>query len=253
MTGPLPGPGWHPDPGNPQFWRRWDGSAWSAHVAPMVAHSLSPRALLVAEEGLAPWARSAVVIYPILAFATGLFGWIYASRYQHYFHYVRLTIDGVRNGHTVYQSPPSLVGWNTLFFPLVTAAQIVFLVWQYRAANVGRQLGYPFRRSPGWGVALWFIPIVNLWMPYQAIRDCLPPGHAERGTVLQTWILLLVTNVSIQWLTIASAYDRPLGVVVLACLAGLEFALALCGYRVMKAIGEEHRRAVENLGELQRP
>ena len=33
----------------------------------------------------------------------------------------------------------------------------------------------------------WFVPVVNYWMPYQAIRDCLPPGDPSRRLVKVFW------------------------------------------------------------------
>ena len=53
--------------------------------------------------------------------------------------------------------------------------------------------GTPPARSPAWGVGCWFVPIVNLWMPYGAVRDCLPPGHPERARVLRWWVAWLCT------------------------------------------------------------
>ena len=85
-------------------------------------------------------------------------------------------------------SPPIglLVGVLTL------AAVVVACIWQHRAASAGRALGIPSRRSPAWGVGSWFVPIVNLWMPYSAVRDCLPPDHPYRPRVLQWWVAWLL-------------------------------------------------------------
>ncbi|HVB93962.1 MAG TPA: DUF4328 domain-containing protein [Acidimicrobiales bacterium] len=198
---------------------------------------------------MTPWARAAVVIYPVVAFTLGVVGFIYAPRYRLFFHELRLAFDAAQNANGQFVSPPapSVPDWNLLFAPFSIAAQIVFLIWQYRAATVARQLGYPARHSPGWGVAFWFIPIVNFWMPYQAIRDCLPPGHRERKTLLQVWILLLVSDVTIPWLTIGSAYARPIGVAVLVGLGVLEAFVAFRAYRVVMAVGEQHRQGVVSL------
>jgi hypothetical protein len=62
---------------------------------------------------------------------------------------------------------------------------IVACVWQHRAAAAARAQGFPARRSPAWGVGSWFVPVVNLWMPYSALRDCLPPGDPRRAHVLR--------------------------------------------------------------------
>ncbi|MGH9096998.1 MAG: DUF4328 domain-containing protein [Acidimicrobiales bacterium] len=249
ISGPLPGPGWHPDPGNPQYWRWWDGSSWSAHVAPRMASFRPPADSLATEEVMSPWARAAVLLYPVVAFALGLLGFIYAPRYQHFFHQLRLAFDAAQNDNANFVAPPgpSVPDWNLLFAPLSLGAQIVFLIWQYRSASLARRLSYPARHSPGWGVGFWFIPIVNLWMPYQAIRDCLPPGHPERKSVLWVWLALLVSTVAVPWLTIFSAYDRPLGVGVLVGLGGLEAFMAFRAYRVVRAVGEQHRQGVASL------
>jgi hypothetical protein len=77
---------------------------------------------------------------------------------------------------------------------VTVAAVIVACIWQHRAASAGRALGIPSRRSPAWGVGSWFVPIVNLWMPYSAVRDCLPPDHPYRRRVLHWWIAWLLTG-----------------------------------------------------------
>ena len=243
---PLPGPGWYPDPGNPYYWRWWDGGAWSPHAAPMASTvTRSPSELLAAEEASAPWARWAVVIYPMVAFATGVVGWIDAPQVAEFFHQLRLAFDNAQNGNSVnIPASPGSTGWTDAFGLVSIVIQILFLIWQYRAARLARQLGYPARHSPGWGVAFWFIPVVQFWMPYQAIRDCLPPGHPTRKTVLQVWVLLLVTGVTLSWLAFGSGYDRPLGVAVLVCLAVAEAVMGYRAYRVVTAIGKEHRRAI---------
>ena len=71
---------------------------------------------------------------------------------------------------------------------------IIACIWQHKAASAGRALGIPSQYSPAWGVGCWFVPIVNLWMPYGAVRDCLPPGHPHRPRVLHWWIAWLCTG-----------------------------------------------------------
>jgi hypothetical protein len=203
----------------------------------------------VAEEAMSPWARAAVVVYPVVGFTLGVVGFIYAPRYRFFFHELRLAFDAAQNDNAGFVAPPgpSVPNWNLLFAPFSIGAEIVFLIWQFRAASLARQLGYPARHSPGWGVAFWFIPIVNLWMPYQAIRDCLPPGHPERRSVLWVWLLVILSNLVIPWLIIGSGYDRPIGVAVLVGLGGLEAFVAFRAYRVVMAVGQQHRHGVASL------
>jgi hypothetical protein len=212
-------------------------------MAPTVTRS--PSELLAGEGASAPGARLAVVGYSMIAFATGVVDWIDAPHVDQFFHQLRLAFDNAQNGNPVdIPASPGLTGWTDAFGLASIVLQILFLIWQYRAARLARQLGYPARHAPGWGVAFWFIPVVQFWMPYQAIRDCLPPGHPTRKTVLQVWVLLLVTSAALPWLAIGSGYDRPLGVAVLVCLAVGEAVMGYRAYRVVTAIGEAHRRAV---------
>ena len=94
-------------------------------------------------------------------------------------HQFRIDWHDAQNGIT----PPPYHAPSNAFTPIgllvgaiTVAAVVVACIWQHRAASAGRALGIPSRHSPAWGVGSWFVPIVNLWMPYGAVRDCLPPG-----------------------------------------------------------------------------
>jgi Domain of unknown function (DUF4328) len=71
-----------------------------------------------------------------------------------------------------------------------------FLIWQHSAATVARGPGYPSRTSPGFGVGSWFIPVINLWFPYWALSDTLPPEHPIRGRCLWAWLAYLGAGVA---------------------------------------------------------
>jgi len=65
-----------------------------------------------------------------------------------------------------------LFGLITIVIYIATA--VTFLMWLYRSGNnlpafgVGkRQIGY----SPGWAVGSFFVPFVNLVVPYRAVRE----------------------------------------------------------------------------------
>ncbi len=56
---------------------------------------------------------------------------------------------------------------------IYVATVVVFLIWLYRAYGNLRAFN-PSRRldhSPGWAVGSFFIPIVNLFIPYRAVRE----------------------------------------------------------------------------------
>jgi hypothetical protein len=49
---------------------------------------------------------------------------------------------------------------------------IIILKWIYRANYNARQLGATeMTFTPGWSIGWYFIPIANLWKPYQAMKE----------------------------------------------------------------------------------
>jgi len=51
------------------------------------------------------------------------------------------------------------------------ATVVVFLMWLYRVSNNVAAFGQPRQTSGGWAIASFFVPIANLFIPYQAIRE----------------------------------------------------------------------------------
>lgn len=68
------------------------------------------------------------------------------------------------------------------------ARMIVFVVWFYRARINAEGRGWPQRRSRGWAVGAWFVPLINLWYPFQIMADIwragLPPQARQNRAVL---------------------------------------------------------------------
>jgi hypothetical protein len=48
-------------------------------------------------------------------------------------------------------------------------AGVLWLVWQHQFASAVPRRS--LRRSPGWHVGSWLVPVVNLWFPFQNIVD----------------------------------------------------------------------------------
>ena len=90
-------------------------------------------------------------------------------------------------------------GGRAIFFVL---AAIPFGMWIYRATKNLRALGAAnLTVSPGWAVGSYFVPIVNFFAPYLAMREIwrasLDPGNwpAARSTpLLGWWWFLWLTN-----------------------------------------------------------
>lgn len=51
------------------------------------------------------------------------------------------------------------------------ACAVSFCIWTYGAARNARAFGAGLGETPGWAVGSYFIPILNLWKPYQILAS----------------------------------------------------------------------------------
>tara|TARA_E500000178_G_C16801604_1_gene652718 strand:+ start:28 stop:642 length:615 start_codon:yes stop_codon:yes gene_type:complete len=80
---------------------------------------------------------------------------------------------------------------------------IVIFKWIYRSnINAGLLGAKDMKFSPGWSVGWFFIPVVNLWKPFQAMQEIYnaslnPANWKDLGKpkiVLQWWGLWMISN-----------------------------------------------------------
>jgi hypothetical protein len=267
-------PGWYADPAGGPGQRWWDGYAWSeATVLPQhpppppwvgaaaqgPASQVAPWAVaserlstsnttqqVDEERSIAPAARFAVVMPAVYFLVSLILQRVNADQLRSAGHQFRLDFHDAQLGKTPppYHAPSNSFTSLGLLVGVVTlAAVVVACIWQHRAASAGRALGIPSRRSPAWGVGSWFVPIVNLWMPYSAVRDCLPPGHPHRPRVLQWWIAWLLAAYLSTAAAVCALVSTGVALVVsvpaaLACLAVIAWAPG-----IVVAIAAAHREA----------
>ena len=267
-------PGWYPDPAGGPGLRWWDGYAWTdttvlperpppppwasapppqgppSEAAPwaVAAERLDAyvTSRLVDDElRLAPAARWAVAVPAVYFIVNLIVLRVNAAQWRTLGHEFRVTWHDAQNHNTppAYNAPSGGVPYSlsVAIGVLVVAAVIVACIWQHRAASAARALGYPSERSPAWGVGCWFVPIVNLWMPYRSIRDCLPPGDPQRTRVLRWWVALLAAGCL--WLTadICALVSTGLALAVSIPAAVAAVALVAVSYGVVPAIAAAHR------------
>ena len=73
----------------------------------------------------------------------------------------------------------ALVAVTLLWLLAVLALMIAALMWIHRAhANIVEQ-GVPMDHSPGWTVTSYFIPFINLVVPFRAMRELHNRSHGE--------------------------------------------------------------------------
>jgi hypothetical protein len=206
-------------------------------VAPMVARELA----------LFRWARVALAVPALYYLANLISEQVYRSQFLREGHHLRLVWEAAQHHTTApaFDSSTSALNPITTIVGLVTIAAVVIAsIWQYRAASAARALGLPATRSPGWGVGAWFVPIVNFWMPYQALRDCLPPGDPNRKLVLRWWLILVATEVMGAAAASAALFSTGVALGLAIPTAVLCVALAAAAPQVIAVIGAAHQAAV---------
>lgn len=234
MTAPA---GWYPDPWRQGPWRWWDGAVWTGHVG-------AGTPPLEDESGPAAWARWAPVVWALTAA-----GGAVASPWTG--HSLRVSIDRLRqqindgsaSGTSIQVHVPAALTVVNLVNLVLLGVGIVFLVWQHRAAGNARRLGYPARLSPGLGVGGWFIPVVNLWYPFWALRDCLPPDHPRRRGAGWVWAAYLGAGFGGAACVVAGVFSVAAAVVLAVAVTAVAGWAAWRGQILVDAIVEDHRRA----------
>jgi hypothetical protein len=264
-------PGWYPDPAGGPGQRWWDGYAWSESVvvpqqppAPPWAGAPPPQGppiqaapwatasqrldehytsgLVSSELGLAGVARISLSVPAVVGLLNLVLLRTESSRLLQIGQDFKIIWDDTQRGIT----PPtftneSISPWFFLLGLVGAAAIVVTLIWQHRAASAARALGYPTTHSPGWGVGSWFVPIVNLWFPYQAIRDCLPPGDPNRAHILQWWLAYMLGGLVGAGAFVAAFFSSGVAVALSIPAAALWLVVLAFAPRVVTSIAGVHR------------
>jgi Domain of unknown function (DUF4328)/Protein of unknown function (DUF2510) len=263
-------PGWYGDPAGGAGQRWWDGYAWTDTVVlPTPPPPPPPTGFAQVSGGYAQYAVGAdpnssgalfqreaasfrlARIGVVVPAAVLLINLIYeqANRAQlrtlgHQFHVIYVA---AQHG----QSAPAF-SQNINFDPLSpllllfeVLAIVACCIWQHRAATTARSLGLPSTHSPGWGVGSWFVPVVYLWMPYQAIRDCLAPNDPNRLLVLRWWLLVVFAEIFNFAALITGMASEHAGLILAIPAALLALGQLATAPRVVTAVTSAHRALIE--------
>jgi hypothetical protein len=239
--------------------RWWDGVTWTGYVAPGGARwgpNPAP-AQYQQERPMAVWAKAYAVAYVVFGLLAVPALIAVESSFRHVWHqysnWIHASSNASARGLPAPPAPPLAfdlwwsVGLDVASLVLFGFA-IAFYVWIYRAGIFARTLGYPSLRSPGWGVAVWMIPVVSLWMPAQTLRSLLPAGHPVRAKIWPAWGVYLLSIVLETSGMITAIWQPAVGWVLTGLGALCVVAVGILGFRCIGAVTEQHRQAVEAIG-----
>ncbi|WP_197994953.1 DUF4328 domain-containing protein [Gimesia panareensis] len=125
---------------------------------------------------------------------------------------------------------------------------VVFLVWVYRMSRNAHSIeNAKLQYSPGWAVGWYFIPIVNLWKPYQAMREIYEVfiNRPNDGKILPLWwfawiLASIMARISTRVVTKSDTLDQLLTksevtIFADACAVFLDLAAILLVITVSRA------------------
>ncbi len=238
--------GWYPEPSSGAgAMRWWDGERWTEHVS---VPTLPPPPVpgptpLERETAIGRTARIAAiatgVAMPIQLF---LSAFVLAELVGFFDDVVS---DRVRVDESTFRINPAVSMASNITSLVVFVAFVVTVVWVHVSATTAQRLGIPARRSPGWAVGGFLIPVVNLWWPYQSVCDLFTPGDPDRRVVGRWWALYLGASFT-PMIAVGLAFVWfPAAVAVGVLSAGLYLGAAFTLRRLITMAADAHTRLVE--------
>jgi hypothetical protein len=110
------------------------------------------------------------------------------------------------------------------------------IAWIYQAGKFAEARGWPAVRGRTLGAFSVLIPIVNLWWPYEAVRDSYPPGSAP-PLLLRWWVSYLVTPLLSLPVFFVALFGPPVLIVVAIAFAAGALAIPVwLGWRVVRDV-----------------
>jgi len=121
-------------------------------------------------EGLTKWTKwflYAQVVITVIAIISGLLEYQLLSDFKNGVYSSQALAVAAAEANDARQG---VVGILQFFIFVVSG--ILILKWIYRSNYNARQLGaIDMAFTPGWSIGWYFIPIANLWKPYQAMKE----------------------------------------------------------------------------------
>jgi hypothetical protein len=170
-----------------------------------------------------------------------------------YYSYANLTA-GLDPNETMLPSDAVTGIVGLIQFVLFIMLGITFLRWIYRTnKNLGAYSGERMTFTPGWSVGWYFIPVANLFKPYQAMKELWNVSHkkesADHVILGWWWFLWIVSNVLGRLafknaMRAEIAEDYILSAVTYIASDGIDVALNVAALMLVTRIGAAYSRNI---------
>ena len=139
------------------------------------------------------------------------------------------------------------------------ATVIAFLMWLYRASNNIAAFGQRTEHSSGWAVGSFFVPIMNLFVPYQAAKDIWSKSEpAEEGSFSYAsppgffagwWAFWIVSNIANNLYFRMSTLEAGPEATAIVGIISEVLSIAAAGFAIMviRAIDQRQEERSRNL------
>lgn len=198
--------GWYTDETHPGLQRWWDGSDWTPVVAAGPANRQSPirfehlKPVVATANRWTPWALASICLTLVLTLVSK---WFTSDQIHASAEWLRLMTTkpnaSQQEINTAFAGYSSAFGISMLLIIPSIAFTIVMAMWLMQTAKAARALGIRQRYAAPWAFA-YFVPIANLFIPFQLMQDLFEKGSRERRFVTIFWIFSLtfaVVNIGI--------------------------------------------------------
>ena len=163
----------------------WDGARW---IQPQQETSPNPAAANAISK-LAQATQILLIAYGVVTLATIVVESFGISAANRFLEGADETVDLLE----AYDQSTLVVSILTTVTAIATA--VLWVIWQYRVA---KQVAGQTRRSAGWHVGSWFVPLISLVYPYQNISDLWRAiGRTKPSWQVLWWLLWLASNLLI--------------------------------------------------------
>ena len=135
---------------------------------------------------------------------------------------------------------------------------IIFLMWIYRAnKNLHALSNMHMKFTPGWSVGWYFIPVANLFMPFQSMREIWEVAHKgrpSRQAVLYWWWIMwigsnMIGGVAAQFsFAVSDVRTFMASTIVYLVSDGLQAASSLVALYMVTRIGEAYMQSYTEPG-----
>jgi hypothetical protein len=152
---------------------------------------------------------------------------------------------------------PRIIGG--LYFAIFVVTGILFLKWIHRANTNSRGFGARnMMFTPGWSIGYYFIPFLNLYRPYQAMKEIWKISNNpaawqnESGSPLLGWwwvswiISIVLGQISFRMSLAANTVDSLKESTVMSIISAIvDIPLCIVGVSLVSAIFTQQKRLTE--------